>query len=266
MNIRNENSFELLAQQEWDDYLAVDYFDDMIIDKGKFGITNDFLGSIDMPKLPEMIRQHNNKIGDCKITYCFCRHYYDKGIPDDPWYVSPGKNGESIQYFPNFEEQHWMRKYWFSYFADTYYLKVSAVWDSIVELLNYYYRLGYKTDYQLKGNVLQWLKTNKKDLYNELHALWKNQIFQDATKYRNSAAHGVSENEIHNTVSEEDNVETTVPEVDKNGNVTYKKITGKVITGRVGDYTNVKTIMDNIKDYAILSGKEIQSIISLMVS
>lgn len=100
MNVRIEESFELLSQQEWDDFLAVNYFDNMIIDGSKFGIIDDFIGSIGKPKLPEIIQQHNNKIGDCKSTYCFCRHYYDRGIPDDPWYSSPGENGESIQYFP----------------------------------------------------------------------------------------------------------------------------------------------------------------------
>lgn len=103
MNVRIEESFELLSQQEWDDFLAVNYFDNMIIDGSKFGIIDDFIGSIGKPKLPEIIQQHNNKIGDCKITYCFCRHYYDRGIPDDPWYSSPGENGESIQYFPYFK-------------------------------------------------------------------------------------------------------------------------------------------------------------------
>ena len=111
MNVRIEESFELLSQQEWDDFLAVNYFDNMIIDGSKFGIIDDFIGSIGKPKLPEIIQQHNNKIGDCKITYCFCRHYYDRGIPDDPWYSSPGENGESIQYFPYFKKEHWMRKY-----------------------------------------------------------------------------------------------------------------------------------------------------------
>lgn len=91
-----------------------------------------------------------------------------------------------------------MRKYWFTYFSDTYYLKMSAVWDSIVELLNYY----YGSDYRLKSNVLKWLKDNQKNLYDELNALRKDKIFQDANKYRTAVAHGISENEIHNTILE----------------------------------------------------------------
>lgn len=100
MNVRIEESFELLSQQEWDDFLAVNYFDNMIIDGSKFGIIDDFIGSIGKPKLPEIIQQHNNKIGDCKITYCFCRHYYDRGIPDDPWYSSQEKTENQYNIFP----------------------------------------------------------------------------------------------------------------------------------------------------------------------
>lgn len=262
MNVRIEESFELLSQQEWDDFLAVNYFDNMIIDGSKFGIIDDFIGSIGKPKLPEIIQQHNNKIGDCKITYCFCRHYYDRGIPDDPWYSSPGENGESIQYFPYFKKEHWMRKYWFTYFSDTYYLKMSAVWDSIVELLNYY----YGSDYRLKSNVLKWLKDNQKNLYDELNALRKDKIFQDANKYRTAVAHGISENEIHNTILEEKNVTATFPKIDEKGNVVFKEVKGKRISATAGEYTNVKTIMDNMQDYAVLSGNEIQKIISIILA
>ncbi len=35
MNVRIEESFELLSQQEWDDFLAVNYFDNMIIEDKK---------------------------------------------------------------------------------------------------------------------------------------------------------------------------------------------------------------------------------------
>lgn len=159
-----------------------------------------------------------------------------------------------------------MRKYWFAYFSDTYYLKMSAVWDSIVELLNYYYGLGHESDYRLKSKVLNWLKDNRKGLYDELDALWKDKIFQDANKYRTAAAHGTSENEIHNTILEENNVTATFPELDEKGNVVYKEVKGKRISATVGEYTNVKTIMNNMQDYAVLSGKKIQKIISIVLS
>ena len=49
---------------------------------------------------------------------------------------------------------------------------------------------------------MKWLKDNQKNLYDELDALRKDKIFQDANKYRTAVAHGISENEIHNTILE----------------------------------------------------------------
>lgn len=112
------------------------------------------------PRLAELIQEHNNKVGSLAITYALCRHYFNKGIPDDPWYISPGKEGQSIQYFPNFKEEHWMRRYWFNYFSDTFYLKISSVWDSMIEILNHFYSLDFSNDLRLRDNVIKWLKQN----------------------------------------------------------------------------------------------------------
>lgn len=132
MEVRIEGSFESLSQDEWDKYLGVEFFEDMFIKEGSLRDSEDIIQNISTPRLHELIQEHNNKVGSLRITYALCRHYFDRGIPDDPWYISPGKNGESVQYFPEFKEEHWMRKYWFNYFADAFYLKMSAVWDSII--------------------------------------------------------------------------------------------------------------------------------------
>ncbi len=113
---------------------------------------------------------------------------------------------------------------------------------------------------------MKWLKDNQKNLYDELDALRKDKIFQDANKYRTAVAHGISENEIHNTILEEKNVTATFPKIDEKGNVVFKEVKGKRISATAGEYTNVKTIMDNMQDYAVLSGNEIQKIISIILA
>ncbi len=37
--IRFENSFELLSQEEWDTYLGTNIFDELRIDESEFGVT-----------------------------------------------------------------------------------------------------------------------------------------------------------------------------------------------------------------------------------
>lgn len=66
-------------------------------------------------------------------------------------FIKEGALGESVQYFPEFKEEHWMRKYWFNYFADTFYLKMSAVGDSIIEIINEKYQFGFRQDLRFRA-------------------------------------------------------------------------------------------------------------------
>ena len=61
------------------------------------------------PILMEEIDELNNKVGSVKVSYALCRHYYDKGIPDKPYYISPGKDGQSVQYLYPFLRR-WCQK------------------------------------------------------------------------------------------------------------------------------------------------------------
>ena len=123
MSVRIEDSFELLSQEEWDNYLGTHLFDKLLIHNGQINKSSDIFGIFSLIKLDEILVEHNNKVGSLNVTYALCRHYFDKGIPDDPWYISPGKDGHSIQYFPLFQDEHWMRLSWFNFFSDAYYLK-----------------------------------------------------------------------------------------------------------------------------------------------
>ncbi len=131
MKVDFENSFELLSQEEWNQYLSEEKIDSIMVDKGVFAKFSDKI--MMYPILMEEIDELNNKVGSIKVSYALCRHYYDKGIPDKPYYISPGKDGQSVQYFPNFKNEHWMRLYWFNHFADAAYMKLFSVWDTLDE-------------------------------------------------------------------------------------------------------------------------------------
>lgn len=273
--VRIEGSFELLSQEEWDKYMDTHIFDNMRLEDNDLGASSDVLLSLSHPRLHEMIQEHNNKVGSLLITYALCKHYFDKGIPDDPWYISPGNEGQSIQYMPLFKEEHWMRHYWFNYFSDTYYLKISSVWDSVIEIINNYYELGNASDLRLRNNVLKWLKTNKSDLYDIFCKIMTDPLYADAQKYRTAAAHGTSAGTVTNTIKAQKDVWTEVLAMDADGKlildaegkVTMKKVrAAAVISMGVGDYTNVKTIMKNMEDYVLFTGHKIKEIVPIMTA
>lgn len=264
MELRIDNSFEVPTQDEWDKYLGTDIFDDLRLSEGTLGETSNILQSIAHPRLHEIIQEHNNKVGSLNVTYAFCRHYYDEGIPDDPWFISPGRKGQSIEYFPRFNEEHWMRKYWFNYFSDTYYLKISAVWDSVIEIINEYYGYAFVQDLRFRNNVFKKLKTDNPALLDVFNKIQSNQLYMDAQKYRTAAAHGTSAGEVTNTVSTKHDVMTQVPEV-KDGKLSYKTVKAKkIVAVGVGEYTDTGTIMTNMEEYVKISGTKLKEIVKLM--
>ncbi len=84
--------------------------------------SQDFLKIFEVNGWVVEIRQ---RIKDIVISYVLMLFYYEKGIPDNRWYISPMKNGEpGIQYYPDFKEIHFYTKSWFDYFSDTLYSKI----------------------------------------------------------------------------------------------------------------------------------------------
>ena len=275
-DVHIEASFELLTQDEWDEYLGVNLFDEMRIEMEYFGVSmNDFPPNLSHPRLAELIQEHNNKVGSVAITYTLCRHYFDKGIPDEPWYMSPGREGQSIQYFPDFKEEHRMRPYWFNYFSDTFYLKISSVWDSTLEILNHYYLLDFPNDLRLRDNVIKWVKRNVGSIASVFLEVQQNQLYKDAQSYRTLAAHGTSAATVSNTVKSCKDEWVEIHDRDSNGKLLLdknnqpimKKVKAKaVISMTVGDYTNVATILKNMEEYSYYSGQKIQEIIGLILT
>lgn len=259
-------SFELLTEEEWNRYLGTTLFDKIKIDLNKFESYKDRLFLY--PLLEQSIKAQNNKVESMMITYALCRHYFDKGIPDDPWYKSPGDDGESIQYMPNFKEEHWMRRYWFNHFAESMYLKLFSIWDSITELLDIFYELHVEHNTGFKFKVIKRLKQNKPDVVNFLeNNVFKAPLYIQASNFRNNFTHGIAPSEISNEfiLKKDELVDIKKWDADGKTIITEKK-KATVLSCRAGDYTNVKTVKDNIEDFAVFSGDKITDLINLILA
>jgi len=66
----------------------------------------DIISSLFNQEFKSWLRLFNNRLGQSRMSYVFLMHYYKKGIPDDEWFLSPGKEGQSVQYFPHFNEEN----------------------------------------------------------------------------------------------------------------------------------------------------------------
>jgi hypothetical protein len=82
------------------------------------------------------------RAGDLKITYWIMEYYFQKGIPDKTWFISPGRDGSSIEYFPYFKAIDFSTKLHFDYFSNIFYVNLFSAWDIIGHILNEFYLLN----------------------------------------------------------------------------------------------------------------------------
>ena len=47
-----------------------------------------------------VVTEYNGRVFSLTNNYVLAKKYLERGIPDDPYYQTPGKNGEGISYFP----------------------------------------------------------------------------------------------------------------------------------------------------------------------
>ena len=168
-----------------------------------------------------------------------------------------------------------MRLFWFGYYADAFYLRISAVWDSLIEIINHYYGLDYISDLRLRSNVMKWLKDNQPAIYKVFQDILQEPVYKEAQEYRTMAAHGTSPSMVQNTMKQQKDVIVEVPDydenghirLDENGKVINKQVRAqKVVSATVGDYVTSATLKSNMEDYAVLTGRKIQEIVGMIVS
>lgn len=265
MKIEFESSFELLSQEEWNQYLDEQKIDSIMVDKRVFDMYSDRI--LMYPILMEEINELNNKVGSIKVSYALCRHYYDKGIPDNPYFISPGKEGQSVQYFPNFENEHWMRLYWFNHFADAVYMKLFSVWDSVTEILDTFYDLNIDKNMRFKFKVMEALKQKDNAIWAFLKQdVLDSELYQRAERYRNSFAHYAGPSTISNTYTLQKGKEVELPEIQEDGTLKMVKRQATVLSCRVGDYVYVEDIINNILDFSHFTGQMISKLLRDMTT
>ncbi|MYL65449.1 hypothetical protein GLW07_18990 [Bacillus hwajinpoensis] len=135
----------------------------------------------------------NSRILSVNTSFAYAMNYYDRGIPDEEWFKSPGKKGKSVQFFPNFEDEHYSNQYNFNYFVDTFFLKAYTIFETIGHLL---YKMYEQEDYENRSNnfinfkgTIYKIKNDNKPLFVDLVKIKKSDKFKRGTDLRNDIAH-----------------------------------------------------------------------------
>lgn len=145
---------------------------------------------------------------DCNFGYAM--FYYYKGIPDDEWFMSPGKQGQSVQYYPHFEQKHYSNFYNFTYFVDVFFLQSFTVYETIGHLLFKLYDFDTNEDNprdQISfNNAIFKLKEVNHPLYRNLNNVKYSNDFQFGVRMRNDIAHNHPPYRIDSGISKSEGV------------------------------------------------------------
>lgn len=166
-----------------------------------------------------------NRLGDVYISYVMAQFYFSKGIPDKPSFLSPGQNGESFQFFPQFEDHHFARKAQFDYYVDVFYYKLFSACDTVGHILKSVYDLSIKKVYF--GDTLEALAKIQPSLYVRLKEVADSRGLREARKCRHAITHDSPPNEVG----------TFVTSTIKNG-----------FEFGIGKYTSCEEFIGNMKD------------------
>ncbi len=186
----NINPFEGITNIDFDECAKENPLKDFTVPKGMFRKEESHFMFFDDWDTGHWETLLNNRLLSVGHNFAYAMFYYYRGIPDDEWYISPGKEGKSIEYYPHFDEIHYSNFYNFTYFVDVFFLKAYTLFETIGHLLYKVYDIKQKPrDLITFKNAIANLKNINKELYKELTTLKHSNNFKDGAKMRNDIAH-----------------------------------------------------------------------------
>ncbi len=180
----------------------------------------------------------HNKWNDVAKAYTIMMFYYNQGIPDDPYFISPGRNGQSVKYFPNFSHEHFVIKDYFDFYADIYFFKsFSAIDDGLWQLLNVYFSLDIDVCEVTWKNVCLKIANIDSKILDSLKKIYDDGRYRESKEIRNSITHRLPVGSQGTGICREENA----------------------IIGKIHDYVIAKKtvkVAKNLLDFCIEAFKE----------
>lgn len=178
------------------------------------------------------VREFNNRAFDLEQNYTLLKSYYNAGIPDSEWYISPGKDGASVSYFPHFEDEHFGNLYWFSFYTESFLTRAEGIIDTIYHLVNVHFNLKIESKLSFRRDVSNALKAFDNNLYDYLQNIRQDSRFVNMNDYRNNIVHNFRPNQVDSGISK--------PQIQPDGST--------VIALSVGNYTTSSEFLNVIHD------------------
>lgn len=151
-------------------------------------------------ELDYLIREFNNKRFSLIINYSLAKKYLEKGIPDNPYYQSPGKNGAGVSYFPLFQDEHYANHYWYGFYIEAFYFRFEGLVDSIYHIINSRLNLNTPEGTGFQNKILKKVKVIDPSLALTLENFKLDDDYKKAKGIRNDITHNFSPNKLSSGV------------------------------------------------------------------
>lgn len=169
-----------------------------------------------------------NKTNLLHLNFSWAMFYYERGIPDEEWYKSPGDGGQSIEYFSKFSKDiHWENYYNYSYFTTYFFHEAFSALELLGHILNEIFRLNLQ-DRAINFNTsLNKIKNENEKLYMEIENIKSKSNYKELVDIRHNMVHNTSPIIISSGVK-------------KSNNTTWFG---------TGEYTTSSIIKEKMKDF-----------------
>lgn len=204
--------FEEITEVDLNEYTKESPLKDFKLSRGMFEKEDDHLMNLDNWDTQHWETVLNNRFLSVNRNFAYAMFYYYKGIPDEEWFISPGKKGNSVDYFPHYTEQNYSNAFNFHYFVDTFFLKAFTMYETIGHLLFKLYDFPINQDdprNQVSFNSAIFnLKNVNHALYKDLNKVKYSNDFQVGVKMRNDIAHNHPPYHVDSGIRKMDGVTT----------------------------------------------------------
>lgn len=129
----------------------------------------------------------SNRMIHARQAYHLMLYYFELGIPDDRPFISPGRDGASVEYFPDFTDDDFSKKAWFDFYSDVFGYKLLSAWDSIGQLFAEVQAITVKRP--AFHSVALALKEHGVEVGEQFLSLWDRNDFKHFREMRDAATH-----------------------------------------------------------------------------
>jgi hypothetical protein len=239
---------EFPSKSDWDKIGQASAFGDihLLLDKidKKVRPKNDGHEIFEYIELQGWLYHFRQRLDDLKTGYIFSKYYYEQGIPDEEWVVN--RDG-GWQYFPHFNDHHFLIKQWFDFYSDVTYYKMFTIWDTFGHVVNSKYHLGIKQRDVTFSKALESLKQKDFALHTKLRDI------KDSLEFKKSRT--IRDNITHNYLPSR-------PGLIGNRQTNDKNVPGLVISFEINRYITSSDIIRNIDELLKLLKQALENLLN----